>query len=100
MAVTLHALIGAALVSLAPDASGTMLRAAHSAPTDAKGFVERGNAWTDKGEWDKAIKDYTEAIRLDPKSVEAFIGRGFALRARGTLDQALKDFDEAVRLES
>jgi tetratricopeptide (TPR) repeat protein len=29
-------------------------------------FIYRGIAWSDKGEYDRANADYTEAIRLDP----------------------------------
>jgi Tfp pilus assembly protein PilF len=36
----------------------------------------RGHAWQQKGEVDIAIKDYNEAIRLDPKSAPERIGRG------------------------
>ena len=34
---------------------------------DARAYNNRGNAWRDKKEYDKAIADYNEAIRLDPK---------------------------------
>ena len=30
------------------------------------GYVNRGEAWQHKKEYDKAIADYTEAIRLNP----------------------------------
>ena len=35
-------------------------------------------AWSDKKEYDKAIADYNEAIRLDPKDANAYINRGMA----------------------
>ena len=48
---------------------------------------------------DKAIKDYDEAIRLDPKDAEAFVYRGITWKEKGELDKAFKDFDEAIRLD-
>ena len=36
-------------------------------PKDASAYNNRGNAWYAKKEYDKAIADYNEAIRLDPK---------------------------------
>lgn len=44
-------------------------------PKTAAEFFKRGVLCTDKGESDKAIKDYTEAIRLDPKDAVAFTCR-------------------------
>ncbi len=38
---------------------------------DASVDYAHGNAWYDKGEYDKAIADYSEAIRLIPKVVVA-----------------------------
>jgi tetratricopeptide (TPR) repeat protein len=31
---------------------------------DADAFVERGNAWRDKKDYDRAIQNYEEAIRV------------------------------------
>jgi tetratricopeptide (TPR) repeat protein len=53
-----------------------------------------------KREWDKAIADYTEAIRLDPKDVLAYGSRGFAYSHKGDLDKAIADYTEAIHLDS
>ena len=56
-------------------------------------------AWpTKKGEHDKAIADYTEAIRLDPKDAEAYCNRGLAYGNKGDYDKAIADYTEAIRL--
>ena len=89
-----------AVLVLIVSASGFTLHAQRPDPMDAKGFIERGNAWTEGGEWDKAIRDYTEAMRLEPKNGEAYIGRGLVLIASGSPAKARKDFDEAIRLDS
>ena len=41
-------------------------------------LVSQGNTDTKAGNYDKAIADYNEAVRVDPKSALAFIGRGDA----------------------
>ena len=61
-------------------------------------WQRRAEAWTLKGEYDNAIKDLTEAIRLDPRFPAAFNHRGIAWKAKGELDKAIKDYDEAIRL--
>jgi tetratricopeptide (TPR) repeat protein len=45
-------------------------------PNDNSAFGCRAWAWRQRGELDIAIKDYNEAIRLDPKSAPERIGRG------------------------
>ncbi len=53
-----------------------------------------------KGEWDnKAIADFTEAIRFDPKSVLAYCHRGLAYAMKGDNDKAITDCTEAIRLD-
>ena len=59
---------------------------------------KRGIALDAKGEHDKAIVEYSEAIRLDPRSVLAYNGRGVAWAKQGQYDKAMTDFDEAVRI--
>ena len=46
-------------------------------------LVSRGNTDANAGVYDKAIADYNDAIKLDPKNILAFIGRGDAYTNRG-----------------
>ena len=48
----------------------------------AEAYRNRGFAYEEKGELDKAIADYTEAIRLNPKDAAAFFGRGVYMQER------------------
>ena len=63
-------------------------------------FCDRGKAWAEKGEYDKAIADFTEAIRLDPKIALAFYNRGSAwhLTRRSTTRRSPTS-TEAIRLD-
>jgi tetratricopeptide (TPR) repeat protein len=61
-------------------------------------YNNRGTAYDDKGDYDRAIQDYTEAIRLNPNAASAYYGRGYAYKKKGDYDRAIQDFNEAIRL--
>ena len=50
-------------------------------------------------EYDKAIADYTEAIRLEPAQPAAYFNRGNARLEKKEYDKAIADYTEAIRLE-
>ena len=52
------------------------------------------------GNYDKAITDYTEAIRLEPNYVAAYVGRGNIYLRTGNRAEANADFATAKRLEA
>jgi len=66
--------------------------------TDAKSYVDSGNAWYDKKDYDRAIADYTEAIRIDPEYSKAYNGRGIAYDNKCEYDNAIEDCNEAIRI--
>jgi tetratricopeptide (TPR) repeat protein len=52
----------------------------------AVAFNQRGNARRAKGDHDRTIVDYDEAIRFDPDNAAPYNGRGNAWRAKGDND--------------
>jgi tetratricopeptide (TPR) repeat protein len=62
-------------------------------------FVNRGNAYASKGDLDRAIQDYDEAIRRRPGSAPAFNNRGEAYARKGDYDRAIADFTHAIELK-
>ena len=59
----------------------------------------RGRAYADKDNFDRAIGDYNEAIRLDSKVASAFENRGLAYANKRDFDRAIADLTEAIRLD-
>jgi tetratricopeptide (TPR) repeat protein len=61
-------------------------------------FYKRGNAYYGKGDYDRAILDYNQAIRLNPRDANSFFNRGAAYARKADYDRAIQDYDEAIRL--
>ena len=59
----------------------------------------RGFAKRQLGQYEAAIEDYDEAIRLNPDYTYAYSGRGFAKRQLGQYEAATEDYDEAIKLK-
>jgi len=49
-------------------------------------------------DYDKAIADCNEAIRLDPKLASAYSNRGIAWGFKKNFDKAIADYNEVIRL--
>ncbi len=65
----------------------------------AKRYFRSGNKHLNKGEYDRAIADYDQAICLDPKYVAAFCNRGAAYQGKSEHDHAFADCDQAIKLD-
>src|SRR5262249_6175665 len=70
----------------------------HQGAELATAHVVRGNAYFSKGDYDAAIRDYDEAIRLNPKNAVAFYNRGNVYNSAAQYDAAISNFDEAIRI--
>jgi tetratricopeptide (TPR) repeat protein len=81
------------------DAPAYFDKRVQAVPTDAWAWNMRGNGWSEKKEYDKAIQDLDEAIRLDPSEPIYFNNRGFAYLNKKDHDKAITNLDEAIRLD-
>jgi len=62
-------------------------------------LVNKGVEVARMGEYDAAIHNFDEALRIDPKFVPAYDNRGTVEMARGDLARAIADYDQAIRLD-
>jgi WD40 repeat protein/tetratricopeptide (TPR) repeat protein len=66
---------------------------------DAYSFIKSGTKKALRDKEMEAIKDYDEAIKLDPTDAEYFYLRGFSKAGLKNYSEAIKDYDEAIRLD-
>ena len=64
----------------------------------ASAYNNRGSAWFGKGDFDRAIADYNESIRLAPKWALPYNNRGVAWNGKGEFDRAIADYDASLAL--
>jgi tetratricopeptide (TPR) repeat protein len=62
-------------------------------------YVERGNAYKELKESDKALADWNRAIALDPNSFLAYASRGTYYRVSGKLAEAESDLDRSIQIQ-
>jgi tetratricopeptide (TPR) repeat protein len=75
---------------------GAFVHSGRADDRDVAIAVRRGNELLDKKEWDKAIKEFDSALKLDPKSFKALAGRASARAWKGDLESSLSDYDAAI----
>ena len=62
-------------------------------------LIAAGNEAATKGDLDRAINLYTEAIRQNPNEVKAYCNRGITYANKGRHDLAIADYTTAVRID-
>jgi tetratricopeptide (TPR) repeat protein len=67
-------------------------------PKSAIALLMRGNAYTGKGEFDLALADYNQAIKLESTTI-AYANRAIAWQRKGDVDKAVADLDKALLLD-
>jgi len=108
------ALGGRTQAEITPASSGDR----QAAPRTAGDFLDRGMLFISRSDFDTAIMDFDEAIRLNPNFAEAFFWRGLAHMRASDVDfssivpflmflmdddrtnLAIADLDEAIRLNT
>ena len=69
------------------------------APQTAGTFLDRGILFLDRKDYDIAIADFTEALKLAPDMEAAYFYRGNAYRQKDDPDRAVADYNQAIRLD-
>jgi len=64
----------------------------------AGAYYNRGVAYAELGEYDRAIEDYNKAIKLNKEYAEAYYNRGVAYVVLGKYNRAIEDFNKAIEL--
>ena len=80
------------------DAAGHFTGKLRADPNSVWAYRCRAEVWSRKGEHVNAIKDLTEAIRIDPEAT-TYGARGNLWSARNEWDKAIADYTEAIRLD-
>jgi WD40 repeat protein/tetratricopeptide (TPR) repeat protein len=62
-------------------------------------YQARARDYWRSGEFDKAIAEYGELIRIDPKSATGYTSRAALYRRKGQFDKAIADYDQVIRLD-
>ena len=71
-----------------------------STPRTPAFLAVRGLIYYEQDDLDKAITDFTAALKLDPENVEALLGRAQAYCDNDEVEKALADANEALRLDA
>jgi tetratricopeptide (TPR) repeat protein len=66
-------------------------------PNASKALKNRGTAYLEKKEYNKAVLDFDQALKIEPDFAEAFYARGLAHLRMENLDPALADFNNAIK---
>jgi tetratricopeptide (TPR) repeat protein len=84
---------------LARDAPAYFQGRVQANPKDTWALHMRAVGWQKKGEYDKAIQDLTDCIRLNPSESSYYTVRGLAWQQKRQYDNAISDYTAAIRLK-
>jgi tetratricopeptide (TPR) repeat protein len=62
-------------------------------------YYNRGLAYYNKWDYDRAIADYNQAIQLDPNYVHSYINRGAAYYMKSDYTRARADYTRALQID-
>lgn len=81
------------------EATDHFTRAIEDAPSP-ESYVTRGYFWLARDEFDRSIRDFSVATRLDPRSPLAYAYRSMAWHEKRCFDRAIADCNYAIRLDA
>jgi len=64
----------------------------------AEAYNNRGNAYAELNEYERAIEDFSKAIELNPALAEAYNNRGLAYAELNKYERAIEDYNKAIEL--
>jgi tetratricopeptide (TPR) repeat protein len=67
--------------------------------TNADAIIRKGINYYERGDYDKAIAEFTAALNIQPNHIIAIISRGTSYYNKGDYDQAIIDYTSALRIE-
>lgn len=62
-------------------------------------YVNRGNAYDNLDDSERAVKDYDSALAINPRDARAHRNKGAMFNRQGRLSEALREFDTAIELQ-
>jgi tetratricopeptide (TPR) repeat protein len=66
----------------------------------AMALRNRCGIWYTKNDYDHALADCNQALRMEPQSAIGYNRRGLIWYAKGSNDPAIADFDQAIRIDA
>ena len=79
---------------------GTMITVGVYGCKESKDYYNRGVARFKKGETDRAISDFTKAIKKNPRFGMAYYYRAMAYSRKKEYDQAIADYTKAIEIDA
>ncbi|HSK74424.1 MAG TPA: tetratricopeptide repeat protein [Pyrinomonadaceae bacterium] len=62
-------------------------------------YYKRGTFYFSKGDYGRAIQDFTQAVRINPMFISAYIFRGFSYYRADNLDNSILDYTKVIELD-
>ncbi|MFH1189116.1 MAG: tetratricopeptide repeat protein [Candidatus Omnitrophota bacterium] len=73
---------------------------ARKSPHKARPYNNRGVAYEERGDIDRAIADYDRAIELSPNYADAYNNRGNAYGEKGDFGRAIDEYNKAIKIDA
>jgi tetratricopeptide (TPR) repeat protein len=62
-------------------------------------YLNRGTAYLSKGDYDRALADFNQAVKLQPDGASAYFNRAAVYFAKQDFDRALADINQVIKLQ-
>jgi tetratricopeptide (TPR) repeat protein len=72
--------------------------AAQKSPNKVRPFNNRGLAYSNRGNYERAIADFLSAIKINPKCAEAYYNLGLAQSLTKQYDLAIDNYSQAIKI--